>query len=195
MLVLFLLAVPDTLVGQDARLVARLPAGIAAEVQRLTDSATRAGLPAEPLVQKALEGESKGADSAAIVRAVTGLSERLATARRSLGAAATEAELVAAAAALRAGATPGTLATLREIRPSLPLVVPLSVLADLLSAGVPPERAWTSIREVASTGAGDAAFLSLRDRLADAPRAGPPLPPEPGRPQSEPSPTPRPVRP
>ena len=50
------LAVPATATAQDARLAERLDTATAAGVQQLVDSARRAGLPTEPLVQKALEG-------------------------------------------------------------------------------------------------------------------------------------------
>lgn len=185
---------PPVLHAQDARLNARLPAGIAAVAQRLADTAAHEDLPSEPLIQKALEGESKGADSGRIVRAVQALLERLRVARRALPRG-TEPELVAAAAALRAGASPASLAALRTLRPDQPLVVPLSVLADLIAAGITPDRAWSSVREMASSGAGDAAFLALRDRLTDAPGAPAMLPPESRRPPAEAPPVARPPRP
>jgi hypothetical protein len=180
--------------AQEPRLAARLPVGVASATQRLVDSASHDALPTEPLVQKALEGESKGADSTSILRAVQALLERLRVARRALGSA-TEPELVAAAAALRAGASPASLGALRSLRPDRPLVVPLSVLADILAAGVAPERAWSSVREMASTGAGDAAFLALRDRLTDSRGTAEALPPESRRPPTEAPPAARPARP
>ncbi len=182
------------LAAQEPRLLARLPAGLATATQRLIDSAASDGLPVEPLIQKALEGGSKGADSARIVQAVQALLERLRVARRSLGGA-TEPELVAAAAALRAGASPATLGALRALRPNQTLVVPLSVLADIIAAGMPPERAWNSVREMASTSAGDAAFLALRDRLTNAPSTSELLPPPARRPPSDAPPASRPDRP
>jgi hypothetical protein len=187
-------AAAPPLTAQDPRLTARLSPGVATATQRLVDSASLDGLPAEPLIQKALEGESKGADSARIVYAVEALLERLRVARRSLGRA-SEPELVAGAAALRAGASPVALGALRALRPGQPLVVPLSVLADIIASGVTPERAWSSVREMASTGAGDAAFLALRDRLTDAPAASDRLPPESRRPPTEAPPAARPARP
>lgn len=183
-----LLAPP--LAAQDQRLVVRLPAGMARAVHATIDSATRAGLPADPLVQKALEGWSKGADSGRIVAAVRTLAQSLGGARQALGAAAPEADLIAGAAALRAGATPASLTTLRGLRRADPLAVPLSVLADLLTAGVGPERAWSSVREMASRGASDAAFLRLRDELVS-PVGERPLPPAAERPPGSPLPTSR----
>jgi len=168
---------PTVVVAQDPRLAARLPGGTAQAVQAWADSAIAQGLPPEPVVLKALEGASKGADSALILNAVRALVHRLAEARRALGPEASEAELVAGAAALRAGAAPNRLADLKALRPREHLTVPLSVLADLLTAGVAGERAWSSIRDMATRGAPDADYLALRDRLAER-RSGPPrLPP------------------
>lgn len=187
-------ALPLALAAQDARLTARLPVGIASVTQRLADTASHEGLPTEPLIQKALEGESKGADSAKIVRAVQALLERMRVAHRVLPRG-TEPELVAGAAALRAGASPASLAALRALRPDQSLVVPLSVLADIIAAGITPERAWISVRDMANAGAGDAAFLALRDRLTEGRGAVEALPPESRRPPVEAPPVARPVRP
>ena len=187
----FALLTVSPLAAQDARLAARLPQPIAREVQSLVDSAERAGLPGEPLVLKALEGQSKDADEARILSAVRGLLGRLAVGRQMLGEQSSAEELVAAAAALRAGATPATLGSLRALRGDRPLVVPLSVLADLLTVGVPAEQAWNSVRDMASQGAPDKAFLELREKYggaAESPRSlppgeeHPPTTPVPGRP-------------
>lgn len=185
-----LLASASPLLGQDVRLTERLPAGTAQAVQHLVDSAELEKLPADPLVQKALEGQSKGADSARIVRAVEVLLDRLRTGRRELGAETSDAELVAAAAALRAGASRATLRSLRMLRHDQPLVVPLSVLADLMTVGVPADEAWNTVRDMASSGASDAAFLALRDRLATPQGASGHgrLPPAPERPPASPLP-------
>lgn len=175
------------LAAQDARLQERLPTGLAREVQRVVDSAARSTLPAEPLVLKALEGASKGADSARILAAVRTLATNLGSARAALGPAASEAELVAGAAALRAGATAPSLATLRQLRKGEPLVVPLSVLADLLTAGLTSDRAWGSVREMATRGASDAAFLAMRDDLVT-PARGRSVPPAAEQPPTTPLP-------
>jgi|SRR5690606_34920862 len=162
------------LAAQDARLAARLPTGTRLAVERLMDSARAGGLPTEPLVRKALEGESKGADSARIVSAVAALARYLGQARQALGAGADEATLVAGAAALRAGAQPARLRALDSLRSRERLAVPLSVLADLLTSGVEPERAWTTVRQMATQGAPDADFLELRERLTGARQGLPP---------------------
>lgn len=172
-LLLLGLLLPAWLSAQDPRLAARLPPRTAEQVQAVADSAQAAGLPVEPVILKALEGASKGADSTRIVAAVRALLGRLQQVGRVLGPAATEAELVAGAAALRAGATPERLASLKSLRPRERLTVPLSVLADLLTAGIAPERAWTSVRDMANRGAADADYLALRDHLVPPGSSGP----------------------
>lgn len=168
--------------AQDPRLTARLPAGTAAAIQHLVDSAAAHRLPDDPLVLKALEGESKGADSVRIVNAVRLLVTRLGISRQELGLQASEAELVAGAAALKAGAAPASLRALRALRQERPLVVPLSVLADLLTVGIPAAEAWSSVEQMASTGASDAQFIALRDRLTGSAEPSRRLPPSPERP-------------
>lgn len=138
-------------------------------VQRVVDSAHAEALPTEPLIKKALEGQSKGADSVRILAAVRGLAASLGMARHALGAPASEADLVAGAAALRAGAAPASLSALRSLRQREPLAVPLSVYADLLSSGMAAERAWDTVRDLASRGVPDSEFLALRDRVAGRP--------------------------
>ncbi len=180
-LALLLALLPGGLSAQDPRLAARLPAATARQVQAVADSAAEAGLPAEPVILKALEGASKGADSARILTAVRSLVRRLQEAEEALGPGAPESELVAGAAALRAGATPASLSSLKSLRPRERLTVPLSVLADLLTAGIAPERAWTSVRDMATRGAVDADYLALRDQLVPPGSSGPvrlPPPPE-----------------
>ncbi len=184
---LLLVITTAPLAAQEARLAERLPAGVAHEVQRVVDSAGRAALPTEPLVLKALEGASKGADSARIIAAVRTLAANLGSARVALGPAASEAELVAGAAALRAGATGPALATLRQLRKGEPLVVPLSVLADLLTAGLATDRAWSSVRDMATRGGSDAAFLAMRDDLMT-PARGRTVPPAAEQPPTTPLP-------
>jgi hypothetical protein len=169
-----LLLVTPALLAQDQRLADRLEPGTQIAVQRLLDSARTLQLPTEPLVLKALEGASKGADSVRIVAAVRALTGHLSAARQALGPRASEAELVAAAAALRAGASRERLAELNTAG-TRELTVPLSVLADLLTTGVPVDEAWRNVSSMVSHGAPDAAFLELRNRLSQGrPRLPPP---------------------
>jgi hypothetical protein len=160
-----LLAVPVLARAQVERLSGRLPEPTRAEVAAVVDSARAAGLPADPLVNRALEGASKGADGARILAAVRALAARIGAARTALGAAATEAELVAGAAALRAGATPAFLSRLRRESPREALVVPLAVMADLVSRGVPADTAATSVLALVRSGARDADLVAFRQSV------------------------------
>jgi hypothetical protein len=165
LLAALLLALPVAARAQAERLSGRLPEAVRAQVAALVDSATAAGLPADPLVNKALEGASKGADGARIVAAVRSLAARLRDARAALGASASEAELVAGAAALRAGATPAFLGRLRRESPREPLVLPLAVMADLVARGVPADTAAGSVLALVRSGVRDADLVAFRQSV------------------------------
>lgn len=170
---LLLSLVPVRAGAQDDRL-SRLDGRTRADVVALVDSARAAGLPTEPLVDKALEGASKRADGSRIAAAVRALSRELMAARAALGVVASEAELVAGADALRAGAGPAVLTRLRAMRQSEALTIPLAVLSDLVARGVPADTAAGAVLSLAGSGAKDADFVTLRrnverDIMAGAP--------------------------
>jgi hypothetical protein len=146
--------------AQETRLAGRLPAEALTQIEAILDSARTAGLPVEPLVDRALEGLSKGAEPDRIVRAVRRLSDDLRTARAALGRAAQPAELQAGASALRAGATADDLAHLRTLR-SGQLTVATAVLADLVAVGVPTDEAVVAVLALAERAA-DAEYLAFR---------------------------------
>jgi hypothetical protein len=154
--------------AQDPRLEARLDSTTRARVEAALASARAEGLPTEPLVQKALEGASKGAPGPRIVDAVATVLADLHRAREALGLAAAD-ELVAAAAALRAGATPSMIGEMRRVAPHGAVAVPLAVFTDLVAGGMGTDAAWRSVAELARKGGDDEAFLRLRDRLEPAP--------------------------
>jgi hypothetical protein len=172
LLALFLL--PASLAAQDRRLVERLDSATAAAVQRMVDSAGRAGLPTEPLVQKALEGSTLGAPGDRIEAAVAALHGQLGRAREALGGEAGEAELTAAAGALRAGLPPSALRRLQSLRSGRPLVVPIAVLTDLVAEGVPPDEATQSVLALARDGRPDDEFVALRREVQTRRRASQP---------------------
>src|SRR5258708_4662549 len=125
--------------AQDPRLE-RLDPDTRSAVVAVLDSARDVGLPVESIIQRALEGATKGASGARIVAAVRRLAVDLGTARGALGTSAAAPELEAAVAAPRARPTPGVLAHLPDVRRP-PLTMALSVLADLVASGVPPRSA------------------------------------------------------
>lgn len=166
--------------GPDmARLAARLDPATAALVTRVVDSAAASGLPAGPLVNKALEGASKGAAPDRILVAVRTLAVDLRSARAALGAGATEAELVAGVGALRAGAEGDVLARVKRARGQNSALLPLAVLTDLVAQGIPVDRAATVILALAEQRAADAQYRTLPRAHG---RGGvAPIEPQPGR--------------
>lgn len=150
------------LAAQDARLDARLDERTRSALLPVIDSARVAGLPIEPLVQKALEGASKRAPGDRIVHAVRRLAGQLGTAQLALGRGAAEPELVAGASALQAGVTPDVLATLRAERRDAVLTVPLGVMAELIARGVPADTAALAVTALAEAGVNDAQLVALR---------------------------------
>jgi hypothetical protein len=159
------LALPGAAAAQDSRLLERLDSATAAGVQQVVDSARIAGLPTEPLVQKALEGRTLGASGERIVAAVAALRGQLGRAREALGGDASDTELTAAAGALRAGLPPGALRRLQSLRSGRPLIVPIAVLTDLVAEGVPAEEATRSVLDLARDGRPDDEFVALRRQV------------------------------
>ena len=168
LLCLTLLRMPAAAAAQDPRLTARLDSTTRVQVEGLVTSARDQGLPSEPLVQKALEGASKGAPGPRIVMAVESILADLRRAREALGQRAASDEIVAAAAALRAGATPAMVAEIRRVGPQGGVAVPLAVFTDLVAGGMEVDAAWRSVSDLANRGGDDQAFLDLRDRLRPA---------------------------
>lgn len=145
--------------AQDPRLE-RLDPETRSLVVSVVDSASAVGVPSEPLIQRALEGATKGAPGSRIVTAVRRLATDLSTARAALGTRATTPELEAGAAALRAGAGPEVLTQLRDARRP-PLTMALAVLADLVTSGVPVDSASSVVLALAPN-ARDADLVEFR---------------------------------
>jgi len=154
-------AVAVTAVAQEPRLRDRLLEPTRIAVDAILDSAHAEGLPTEPLVDRALEGASKGAAGDRIVAAVQRLWGELRTARISLGLGSSAPEIVAGASALRAGADPDDLTRLRELRTRQSLTVASATLADLVAVGVPVDTAVAAVIALAE-GADDADYLAFR---------------------------------
>jgi len=158
---LLIAATPPMARGQEPRLLGRVPDPARAQVDAILDAARVRGLPVEPLVDRALEGATKGAPPAAIVAAVTRLRDELVVVSRAFGETASTAELTAGASALRAGAGADDLARLRRLRPGRPLTVAAAVMADLVAAGVAADTAAGAVLALAQN-ADDADYIAFR---------------------------------
>lgn len=147
--------------AQDSDPLARLDPTVRYAVGVLLDSARHANLPTAPIESKVLEGLSKRIHSRRILAAAKGVYESLRQARGALGATATPDELSAAASVLRVGVSSAELASLARAKREKPLTVPLVVLADLVTRGVPRDTASQTIFQLWQRGAGDEDFYGL----------------------------------
>ncbi|MEO6529140.1 MAG: hypothetical protein ABIP93_21150 [Gemmatimonadaceae bacterium] len=155
-MVLFVASTVGTAEAQDPRLGAQLDAPTRKAITALVDSARAQGIPVEPLMEKMFEGMSKGADGPRIVAAVRSLTVEMAAAHRALGAVASVDEIKAAASAMHAGVPAVELGKMKKqsgLRRSLTL--PFTVLADIVSRGVPVQAAANAIRSLVGAGARD----------------------------------------
>jgi hypothetical protein len=144
----------------DARLT-RLDSVTRVAVAAVVDSARKTRLPTEPLVDKALEGEKKGAGGERIVTAVRGLYAELRSARAALGPGATTDEINAGANALHAGLPMRNLAELRSASQHAGrsrVTLPLTVATDLIGRGVPVPVASDVVLSLARAGLRDADY-------------------------------------
>ena len=142
--------------AQDPRLSNRLDAPTRKALSALVDSARAQGIPVEPLMEKVYQGLAMGADGSRIVVAVRSLTLEMGNAHRVLGSVATTDELKAAASAVHAGVPAVELGKMKKqsgLRRSLTL--PFTVLADIVSRGVPVQAATNAIRSLVGAGAKD----------------------------------------
>lgn len=158
---LLLCFLPAALAAQDPRLAARFSRESAARITSVIDRAVAEGLPAEPLVLRALEGSAKGASEDRILLVLGRLHSSLHLARETLGPGVASADLTVAAAALQAGVPEARVAALQQWRNGKPLTAPLGAYLDLVARGVPGEQAWSQISGLAQRRAADREYLSL----------------------------------
>jgi hypothetical protein len=161
---LVLTAAADRLAAQEPRLEGRLAGPSREAVEALLDSARVIGLPVEPLVDRALEGSSKGASEGRIVAAVERLFGELRDASAALGQQSAPEEITAGASALRAGAAATDLEGLRQARPGESVTVEAAVLADLVAVGVPVDRAVAAVLALSDV-ADDADYIAFRSNV------------------------------
>ncbi len=162
--------------AQDPRATPRLDAPSQKALTAVIDSAKARGLPTAPLYEKIDEGQAKGADGPLIVTVVRRLAADMANAQLALGAAATTDELKAAASAMHAGVPAVELGKLKKqsgLRRSLTL--PFTVLADIVSRGVPVGAAANAVRSLVGAGAKDKDISEFqRDVKDDIQQGAPP---------------------
>ena len=143
------------------RLSGRVPPAVQAELIAVIDSAVASGLPADALVQKALEGATKRAEPRRILFAVRTLARELSVAKQAIGTDASDADLVAAASALHAGISPDILRRLRRDRPKQPLTIALGLVNELIARGVSAAQATGTVLALMERGVRDEALVAF----------------------------------
>ena len=150
--------------AQDPRLARKLDAPTLAAVEALIDSARTAGIPTEPLADKAQEGAFRKWTSEQIIAKVRARAMQLGVAKRAL-APATDQEILAGADALQWGVPEATLAQLRRVRTGSELTIPVSVLADLVARGVQLDTASAVVIALASSNMRDTDMIKFRQTV------------------------------
>jgi hypothetical protein len=138
----------------------------ATQLGAIFDSAAARGLPTRPLIDRALEGAARRIAGSKIVSVVRTHAAAMSDAREALGAASTAAELTAGASALRGGVDTRTLIAVRASRPTGSVEVPLVVLTDIVSRGVPSTTARDAVSTLAKLPKSDEALMGLQLTVA-----------------------------
>lgn len=139
----------------------RFPSDVAVRFATVVDSASRAGLPTEPLVLRALEGAAKRAPTDRIHAALLSLYDHLLLAQTTLGKGTDPADLATAAAALQNGLAPPRLVELQFLRGKRSLTPPLGAYLDLVQRGAEPTRAWSRVADMARRQVADREFVRI----------------------------------
>ncbi len=134
----------------------RLAPAVAAQVQSLADSLSRAGLPGQPVLRKALEGSAKGVAADRIVAAARTVAEQLdrsAAALRQAGVGSDSGTVEAGAYAINAGLEDREVAQVaRASHPPYQPAASLRSAGTLVAMGVPAPQAVSLVREWIAAG-------------------------------------------
>ena len=141
----------------DQRLQKQYGEETVSSVEELVQSLREQGVPAGPLWDKALEGASKNVPEGRFAAGIRGYGQRLVNASNTLPDPADRSALVAAADALQRGVPESALrdvARQASGRSGAESAIPLVVLGDLVSAGVPVEDARSVVGSALKRGQG-----------------------------------------
>jgi hypothetical protein len=151
-----------------------LPAQVFESLEALATEAANEGIPSEPLYNKALEGMAKRVPTDLLLPAITRYAGQLRQARQAFGSTGTGPLLVAGADALQRGIEVEVLRRLGQREEDSPEPSPMAVLvlADLVEAGVPAERALGVLREAMRMRTGEQQMLGITSRVRQLMRQG-----------------------
>jgi hypothetical protein len=159
-------AAPLSAQDVSARLAGRVSPEIAALVRQLATSAAARGLPVDPLVQKAIEGNAKGVPADRVATALRALSAQLGAAAAALqqaGPTRPDTDAIAAGAfALNAGLSEGHVTALAQVsRPPYGVTTTLRVASTLAAMGVPAAETVELLTQVIESGGSTSEVLGL----------------------------------
>lgn len=157
-----------------SRARAALPPDVFSDLDQLAGQLAEEGIPSGPLFNKALEGLAKRVPPQRIVPAVNRYAGQLRLARNAFGAAANGPLLVAGADAIQRGVETNILNRLGQREEGGPNLSPMAVLvlADLVEAGVPAERALGVLREAMRMRQNEQQMLGISGRVRQLMRQG-----------------------
>ncbi|MBT8397558.1 MAG: hypothetical protein HKO65_13585 [Gemmatimonadetes bacterium] len=160
--------------GVRERARENLPTQVFESIDALATEVGREGIPAEPLFNKALEGLAKRVPSDRLLPAVTRYAGQLRMAREAFGGLGSGPLYVAGADALQRGVEPELLSRLGQREGDSPGASPMAVLvlADLVEAGVPADRALGMVREALRMRTGEQQMLGMTARVRQLMRQG-----------------------
>ena len=144
------------------------------EVEALAIQADRDGIPSAPLFNKALEGMAKGVPAERLVPAVNAYAARLRVAHRAFGSSSSPSLVTAGADALQRGVEAEALGRLGRGEGGGPGPSPMAVLvlADLVEAGVPADRALGVLQEALRMRAREQQMLGIPGQVRQLMRQG-----------------------
>jgi hypothetical protein len=142
-----------------------LDSATAAAIAPIVEQARADRLPVTPLYAKAREGYVQRVPIPKIEAAVRALADRMRTANDALKPEASEQELSAAADAIKNGVGRETLIAMRKAGGNGSLAVPIGVLTQLISRGVPVERASMEVVALLQRGAVARNFIALEESV------------------------------
>lgn len=153
------------------RLTGRVPPEIVALVQELGSAAAGRGLPVDPLIQKAIEGNAKAVPAERVAIAIRGVVAQLDTAAVALRDAGVATpldtlEIAAGGFAITAGLRGRDVAALaRTGRATADVIVGLRVAGTLAAMGVPPEESVRLVGTSLRTQQAPGEMLALPGRV------------------------------
>jgi hypothetical protein len=168
-----LTAVADRAAAQDDPLdrVRQAYPRASGEIEAIINDAEVAGVPADALAAKALEGAAKGVPAERVVAALNQYSVRLRESVQLLGRERGASSIVSGADALRRRVPAEQLRTMaREHQGDL--TVPLMVMGDLVEAGVPAGNAYRVVSRAMNQQHGHEEMLAIPGAVRQMMRAG-----------------------